>query len=111
MGTYKILSRYSDHLDTTNNGVAGLCTGALTAAAVSCSRSSLGLARLGVSAVIAAFRIGLLADDLAQRLQPNSTKLSWLLSASGVEPAKKALNDFCDRHVSALYLRCRLQMY
>ncbi|KAF2853068.1 ketoacyl-synt-domain-containing protein [Plenodomus tracheiphilus IPT5] len=56
----------------------GLCTGALAAAAVSCSRSTLDLIPLAVDAIAVAFRVGLLVESCARQLvQPDKNDQSW----------------------------------
>lgn len=64
--------------------VLGLCTGALSAAAVSCSHSTVDLVPLGVAAVIAAFRTGLLVTDAAKRIAPwSDDSQSWSIIVPG----------------------------
>lgn len=78
----------------------GLCTGALAAAAVSCSQSTLELIPLAVCAVKAAFRTGMLATDVAQRLVPSDTSdRCWSMIVSGLTSAEAAVNSFCEHNV------------
>ena len=64
--------------------VLGLCTGALSAAAVSCSHSAVDLVPLGVKAVIAAFRTGMLVTDSAKRIAPcTDDSQSWSIIVPG----------------------------
>lgn len=53
-----------------NSCCLGLCTGALAAAAVSCSSNTLELLPLAVEAVRLAFRIGMLVDKMARCIEP-----------------------------------------
>lgn len=53
-----------------NSCCLGLCTGALAAAAVSCSSNTLELLPLAVEAVRLAFRIGILVDKMARSIEP-----------------------------------------
>lgn len=82
--------------------VVGLCTGALAAAAVSCSRSTLDLVPLAVDAVIVAFRTGLLVTDVAQRVAPSyEFDGSWSIIIPGSTSAE-AVHQFCAETVSVL---------
>lgn len=84
-----------------NVRVLGLCTGALAAAAVSCSRSTLDLIPLAVCAVIAAFRTGMHATDVAQRIAPlESMNRSWSMIVAGLASAEAAVNEFSEQTVS-----------
>ncbi|KAL2808100.1 beta-ketoacyl synthase [Aspergillus granulosus] len=75
----------------------GLCTGALAAAAVSCSSNSLELVQKGVETVIVGFRIGLLVTDIAQRLTPSRVlDQSWSIIVSGLT-AIEAVDQVCTR--------------
>ena len=86
-----------------NARILGLCTGALAAAAVSCSRSTLDLIPLAVCAVIAAFRTGMHAADVAQRVAPLGTSdRSWSMIVSGLASAEAAVKSFCEQTVSIL---------
>lgn len=49
----------------------GLCTGALAAAAVSCSVNTLELLPLAVEAMHVAFRVGMLVDNMARCIEPS----------------------------------------
>ncbi|EED13291.1 hypothetical protein TSTA_057800 [Talaromyces stipitatus ATCC 10500] len=49
-------------------GVLGLCTEAFSAAAVSCSYSTVDLVPLAVDAVTAKFRTGIVVTEIAQSL-------------------------------------------
>lgn len=71
------------HVD--NSRVLGLCTGALAAAAVGCSRNTLELVPLALDAVTVAFRVGMHVTDMAQRLQPSdSSDQSWSIIVPGL---------------------------
>lgn len=48
----------------------GLCTGALTAAAVSCSSNALELLPLAVETIRVAFRVGMLVEKMARCIEP-----------------------------------------
>lgn len=89
-----------------NARVLGLCTGALAAAAVSCSQSTLDLIPLGVCAVRVAFRTGVHVTDVAQRVAPIDTSAqSWSMIVSGLESGEAAVKDFCGQTVSILDFR------
>lgn len=86
-----------------NARVLGLCTGALAAAAVSCSQSTLDLIPLAVCVVIVAFRTGMHATDVAQRVAPSDTSdQSWSMIVPGLLSAEAAVNEFCEQTVSML---------
>lgn len=55
----------------------GLCTGALAAAAVSCSSNTLELLPLAVDAIRVAFRVGMLVEKMARCIEP------WEFDAQG----------------------------
>ncbi|KAK3307264.1 uncharacterized protein B0T15DRAFT_394431 [Chaetomium strumarium] len=69
--------------------ILGLCTGALAAAAVSCSRSTIELVPLAVDAVVVAFRTGLHVAGMAQRLEAAETveDESWSVVIPGQSSA------------------------
>ena len=96
--------RYSQadprHYCGDNARILGLCTGALAAAAVSCSRSTLELIPLAVEAVILAFRTGMHVTDVAQRVEPSgASDRSWSLIVPGVEVGEAAVKGFCEQTV------------
>ncbi|KAK4235627.1 ketoacyl-synt-domain-containing protein [Achaetomium macrosporum] len=79
-----------------NTAIVGLCTGALAAAAVSCSRSTLDLVPLAVDAVVVAFRTGMRVNDVAQRIEPSEAAAdqSWSVIMPGAASAE-VVHDFC----------------
>lgn len=80
----------------------GLCTGALAAAAVTCSRSTLDLVPLAVDAVTVAFRIGMHVTDAARRVaQLNDSDESWSIIVPGTA-SFEAVDKFCEQTVSTL---------
>jgi hypothetical protein len=79
--------------------VLGLCTGALAAAAVVCSRNTLELVPLAVDAVVVTFRVGMRVADMAQRLDPSdSLEQSWSFVVPGAGSAE-AVKKYCDSTV------------
>ncbi|KAM4057347.1 starter unit:ACP transacylase in aflatoxin biosynthesis domain-containing protein [Hirsutella rhossiliensis] len=85
--------------------VAGICTGALAAAAVSCSRNLLELVPMAVDAVTVAFRIGMQVADVAQRVSPShDADQSWSIIVPGAA-SSEAVSKFCEQ--SALPLTSR----
>ena len=85
--------------DADNDRILGLCTGALAATAVSCSRSTLDLIPLGVEAVIVAFRTGVYVSDVAQRIEPpKESDQSWSMIVSG-SAATEVVETFCEQSV------------
>ena len=77
----------------------GVCTGALAAAAVSCSRSVLELVPMAVDAVAVAFRTGMHVMDVAQRIEPSdASDQSWSIIISGSASAE-AVQILCEQSV------------
>ncbi|KJZ69255.1 hypothetical protein HIM_11358 [Hirsutella minnesotensis 3608] len=77
--------------------VAGICTGSLAAAAVSCSRDLLHLVPMAVDAVTVAFRVGARVADVADRVGPaQDAGERWALAVAGpssFEAVDKFLQD------------------
>ncbi|KAK4147650.1 ketoacyl-synt-domain-containing protein [Dichotomopilus funicola] len=70
--------------------VAGLCTGTLAAAAVSCSRSTQELVAKGLDAVVVAFRTGVRVTDVAKRVAPAAAESgdeTWSIIVAGAAAA------------------------
>jgi hypothetical protein len=83
--------------------VLGVCTGALAAAAVSCSGSVLDLIPIAVDAVRVAFRTGAHVADVASRLESTErADRSWLLGIPGLDSVEEALKIFCENTVGNL---------
>lgn len=98
---FNLHSQYPRHVDKNSSRALGICTGALTAAAVCCSRTVPELIPLGVHAIRVAFRIGILVADTARRIEsPISSNLSWLLVLPGLKVAKESLDAFIELEVS-----------
>ncbi|KFY66032.1 hypothetical protein V497_01138 [Pseudogymnoascus sp. VKM F-4516 (FW-969)] len=91
-------------------GALGLCTGALAAAAVSCSGNILDLVPLSVDAVTAAFRTGMLVADMATRVSPGKVGDSWSIIVSG-STSTEALNKFCEQTPLPLTSRPYVSVY
>ena len=87
------------HYSVENARVLGLCTGALSAAAVSCSRSLSELVSSAIDAIVVAFRTGICVTDVAQRVEPsNNSDQSWSIIVGGLASAN-AVDKFCDETV------------
>jgi hypothetical protein len=86
---------------TTGKGCTlGLCTGALAAAAVSCSLSTLDLISPAIDAIIIAFRIGLLVENCAAHItQADHSEKAWSVVCS-TPRAVEVLHQFCAETVS-----------
>ena len=83
-----------------NARILGLCTGALAAAAVSCSCSTLELIPRAVDAVIVAFRTGMHVTDVAQRVEPSdASDRSWSIIIPGLASGEAAVTRFCEQTV------------
>lgn len=86
--------------------MVGLCTGLLSAAAISSTPTASTLIPLAIQTVLVAFRTGLYINALSDRLYPPSTKSeSWTMIFPGVgeEDAKNAISKF---HLSNVSLFC-----
>lgn len=83
--------------------VLGVCTGSLAAAAISCSSSLSDLLPLAVQTVLVAFRLGLRALELRDRLELSVEHRSqpWSTVVSGLttEVATEAIRTFCVENV------------
>ncbi|KAJ9400459.1 hypothetical protein DTO282F9_2646 [Paecilomyces variotii] len=78
----------------------GLCTGALSAAAVSSSRSLSELLPAAIETVILAFRTGLHASDSGRRIEESSAAAKcWSISLQGLEGhvARKLLEEWSNK--------------
>ncbi|KAI1456594.1 beta-ketoacyl synthase [Annulohypoxylon moriforme] len=74
----------------------GICTGALTAAAVTCSRSSLDLIPKAIETIVVAFRIGMHVTDVAKRITPpDESGKCWSIIIPG-SSSSEAINKFCE---------------
>ncbi|KAF2204082.1 ketoacyl-synt-domain-containing protein [Delitschia confertaspora ATCC 74209] len=91
LGTFISQANSQDYYSK-NIRILGLCTGALAAAAVSCSRSTLDLIPLAVDAVIMAFRTGIRVTDVAQRVDTSDSY--WSIIVPGLEAAEVAVEKF-----------------
>ncbi|KGO63928.1 Male sterility, NAD-binding [Penicillium italicum] len=85
-----------DDFSAQKSRVLGLCTGALAAVAVACSRSVVDLVPLAVNAVCVAFRAGVRVKDVAHRVtSSNEPKLSWSAIIPGASSVE-AIHQFCE---------------
>ncbi|KAJ5941158.1 polyketide synthase [Penicillium verrucosum] len=74
--------------DPQNTWVVGLCTGLLSAAAVSCCKTVTDLIPLAAHTVLVAFRTGLCVSEVLDRIAPQLEKgpaASWATSIPGLE--------------------------
>lgn len=88
-----------------NTRLVGSCTGLLTAAAVSCSRTYLDLVNMSVDILKIAFRVGAQVAEAGDELEQTSTNsASWsaIFPGIGKEAAFMALEDFRTTHVRQL---------
>ena len=85
--------------------LVGLCTGLLAAAAISSARTAAELLPAAVEAVLVAFRVGICASGVRNRLaQGSSASACWSVvipSLSG-ESASSLLNEFSESQVSTI---------
>lgn len=86
--------------------VIGLCTGALTAATVSCCRNTIELVPLGLCAIRAAFLIGLRAMEATQQITLLNTPggETWSRIFLGSADVKTALEEFIKNNVRLSWL-------
>ena len=76
-----------------NTLVLGLCTGALAAAAISCSRDTLELIPMAINAVVVAFRTGSRVTEVARSLEPMETSdSSWSTIIAGSASSESVLS-------------------
>ena len=90
-----------------NTRVLGLCTGALAAAAISCSRDTLELIPLAVDAVVVAFRTGKRVTDVAKGIEPlDASHSSWSTIIAG-STASESISTICKDMVRVLPSRMK----
>ncbi|KAK2800875.1 fusarubin cluster-polyketide synthase [Onygenales sp. PD_10] len=91
--------------------VVGLCTGALAAAAVSCSASTVDLVPLAVDAVKVGFRTGLFVADIAQRVAPlHEPDQTWSVVIPGLA-SSEAVDIFCSQTILPLTSKPYISAY
>lgn len=92
--------------------MVGLCTGLLSAAAISSTPTVSTLIPLAVQTVLIAFRTGLYVNSLSERLHPSlsrSEPWTMIFPGAGEEEAKNAISKFHVSNVSLTriaYLSC-----
>ena len=88
--------------------VLGVCTGSLAAAAVSSSGSLSELLPLAGQSALVAFRLGLCALDLRDRLETSAEDRGrpWSVVVSGLdaEAAEAGIKKFCQDNVSRTWV-------
>lgn len=80
--------------------VSGFCTGALSAAAISCCRSVSELLPVAVQTVSIAFRTGLCTLNTAKAVEPSEGNWSMVISGSSPEEVVERLQKFSQSRVS-----------
>ncbi|KAI0199062.1 hypothetical protein F4808DRAFT_471964 [Astrocystis sublimbata] len=104
-------SQANDNIGSQTSRYVGLCTGALSAAAVSCSRSTLDLVPKAVDAIIVAFRTGIHVTEVAERIAPtNSAGETWSIIVTG-STASGAVQKFCAQSILPLTSRPYISAY
>ncbi|OBT51641.1 Type I Iterative Polyketide synthase (PKS) [Pseudogymnoascus sp. 24MN13] len=101
------------HYDVNKSRISGLCTGAFSASAVSCSHSILDLVPKAVSAVTIAFRTGVCVSDAANRVAPvlhDNSDQSWSIIVSG-STSFEAVHKFCEQTALPLTSRPYVSAY
>ena len=82
-----------------------MCTGLLAAAAISSARTAAGLLPAAIEAVLVAFRVGLRASEVRNRLaqgDPVSVCWSVVIPSLSEESASNLLNEFYESQVSTI---------
>lgn len=83
-----------------------MCTGSLAAAAISSSSSLSELLPIAVQTVMVAFRLGLCALDMRDRLETSAEDRSqpWSMVVADIDTqaAVVAIKEFCDSNVCSL---------
>lgn len=80
--------------------VSGFCTGALSAAAISCCKSVSELLPVAVQTVSIAFRTGLCTLNTAKAVEPLEGNWSMVISGSSLEEVVERLQKFSQSRVS-----------
>ena len=88
----------------TETCISGVCTGALSAAAVSCCKHELELLPLAVQTVAIAFRVGLKTVRARNGISSSSEPWSLVVSSSSAESVLETLKNFSEANVSTIYL-------
>ncbi|KAL9069423.1 MAG: hypothetical protein Q9157_006161 [Trypethelium eluteriae] len=103
--------RYAWYNSADQYRVFGLCTGALAAAAISCSRSTVELVPMAVIAVTIAFRIGTHVADVAKRIAPSrDSDQSWSVIVPG-STSHKTVDHFCEQTMLPVTSRPYISAY
>ncbi|KAK5989545.1 Non-reducing polyketide synthase fsr1 [Cladobotryum mycophilum] len=106
-----IIRMENENYDINESQSIGFCTGALAAAAVSCSRNTQELVPMAISAVIAAFRTGMHVADVARRVAPlHGSEQSWSIivpKLASIDTVKR----FCEQTALPLTSRPYVSAY
>ena len=87
--------------------VSGFCTGALSAAAVSCCKTISELLPVAVAVVGVAFRVGWLTSVVRRTISTSAEPWSLAVSGATAKTFKQALENFADSLVSEMvFARC-----
>lgn len=91
---------------------AGLCTGSIAAAALSCAQNVFDITRVGVQAVIVAFRIGLHVHRRAAMMGfSGDSQWSAVVANLSESAVEELISSFCQASVCAPpYLHLNLQL-
>ncbi|KAL8639261.1 MAG: hypothetical protein Q9228_003690 [Teloschistes exilis] len=104
-------NRKAQYPNTDNDRILGVCTGALTAAAVSCSRNTLDLVPLGIEALIVAFRTGVHVSAAANRIEPlQDSDQIWSIVVAG-PAAAQAVEAFREQSTLPLIKKPYISAY
>ncbi|KAK3390615.1 conidial yellow pigment biosynthesis polyketide synthase [Podospora didyma] len=97
VGSFLMSQEAREYPTADNACIIGLCTGALAAVTISCSRSLAELVPRAVEAVVVAFRVGVCVTRMKMRLLASPEKMSrpWSMMVAGPSAAG-AVNKFCE---------------
>lgn len=83
--------------------VSGICTGALSAAAVSCCRTASELVPIAVQTVLVAFRLGMCTLRAAKAIDPSEGNWSMVVSCDSTDKVGELLCKFSESNVRMMF--------
>ncbi|KAI1412620.1 polyketide synthase [Hypoxylon sp. FL1857] len=96
LGSFIISQAGNEYPKSDDACILGLCTGALAAVAVSCSKSLSELVPKAVETVIVAFGLGVCVSNMKTRLvSPEEMSRTWSMMVAG-SSASQAVRKFCE---------------
>ncbi|KAI1142789.1 polyketide synthase [Hypoxylon sp. FL0543] len=96
LGSFIISQTGKEYPKPDDTCILGLCTGALAAVAVSCSKSLAELVPRAVEIVVVAFNVGVCVSNMKMRLiSPEEMSRTWSMMVAG-SSATQAVRKFCE---------------